>query len=190
MQQPIVGPGLCECGCGQKTNLAAVTDRSRGSVKGEPTRFAHGHSRNNGPVEFWRRINTITLTARGCLEWPGPFHPSGYGAWGSKKVHQIMFEHAHGPIPIGHGVLHRCDNPPCCNPAHLFSGTQADNMADMRIKGRGPRSTRRLTPDDVRAIRRRYAGGGISMRALATEYMISPTHARCIIRRLKWSESR
>src|SRR6185436_8652420 len=48
----------------------------------------------------------------------------------------IAWTEANGPIPNGMQVLHRCDNPPCVNPAHLFLGTQTDNMRDMTAKGR------------------------------------------------------
>lgn len=53
-----------------------------------------------------------------------------------RRVHQVAWILTNGPIPPGMGVLHRCDNQPCCNPSHLFIGTQADNVADMVAKGR------------------------------------------------------
>jgi hypothetical protein len=52
------------------------------------------------------------------------------------RSHRAAWKLTHGPIPDGLQVLHRCDNPPCCNPAHLFLGTQQDNIADMHKKGR------------------------------------------------------
>jgi hypothetical protein len=52
------------------------------------------------------------------------------------KAHRVAWTLANGPIPAGMHVLHTCDNPPCCNPGHLWLGTQADNMADMARKGR------------------------------------------------------
>lgn len=70
------------------------------------------------------------------------------------RAHRVMREHFSGPVPAGLFVLHRCDVPRCCNPAHLWVGTHADNMADRNAKGRA-RGGRRgvLSPDEVREIR-------------------------------------
>ncbi len=80
-------------------------------------------------------------------------------------AHRAAWIEANGPIPEGMNVLHHCDNPPCVNVEHLFLGTAADNTQDMIAKGRrvaasGERHSRaRLTDDDIREIRRRYAEG-------------------------------
>lgn len=73
-------------------------------------------------------------------------------------AHRLAWEDAHGPIPAGMKVLHHCDNPPCSNVDHLFLGTQADNMADMKAKGRG-NGPRKLTAEQVAEARARVAAG-------------------------------
>ena len=76
----------------------------------------------------------------GCLEWQPPVDKDGYGhicVYGKVVgVHRLAWELAYGPISGGLHVLHHCDNPPCCEPTHLFLGTQADNNADRNMKGR------------------------------------------------------
>ena len=82
-----------------------------------------------------------------------------------------------GPIPDGQFVCHRCDNPPCINPKHLFLGTPHDNSADMAAKHRSAngewKRTHKLTDDQVAEIRSRYAEGGVTQRQLAEEFGVS-----------------
>ncbi len=88
----------------------------------------------------------LRVMPNGCWEWQGAT-TRGYGEIrvgsmtdGSRrmvKVHRVVWGAVFGPIPEGLHVLHSCDNPPCANPAHLFLGTNADNVADKVAKGRG-----------------------------------------------------
>lgn len=96
------------------------------------------------------RPNPVT----GCWEWMAAKHKYGYGeirdgksgARASRKAYELW----NGPIPEGRCVLHRCDNPPCCNPDHLFIGTHQDNMRDASMKGR---LQKKLSPEQVASIR-------------------------------------
>jgi len=88
-----------------------------------------------------------------CQEWTGRRNRDGYGIQGHKLAHRVAWETAHGPIPDGLCVLHRCDNPPCVDVEHLFLGTRADNAADRNAKGRSSRHNAKLTAQQVREIR-------------------------------------
>lgn len=116
-----------------------------------------------------------------CWPWSGHRDDDGYGTIRYQnrqiKTHRLSWELTYGPIPGGLCVLHRCDNPPCCNPYHLFLGTNADNMADKTAKGRQSRGVRSgrtaLTDDLVAKILDRLASGG-SQREVAQEFGVSP----------------
>jgi hypothetical protein len=106
-------------------------------------------------------------------------------------AHHLAWETFVGPIPEGHAVLHKCDTSSCCNPEHLFTGTQKDNMRDMIEKGRranfqGSRhGMAKLDEKAVGEIRRRRAAGE-STRALAVEYGVNPRHLRDVIAGRLW----
>ena len=80
------------------------------------------------------RSKLVLDPGSGCQLWNGT-ETDRYGLL-AIRAHRLAWELANGPIPAGLNVLHRCDNSHCCNPDHLFVGTQADNMDDMRRKGR------------------------------------------------------
>lgn len=140
------------------------------------SRVAHGE-----PDECWE------WTAG---RWPGQEYGriKFYGR--DERAHRIAWELEHGPIPEGMFVCHRCDNPPCCNPAHLFLGTPADNMADMARKGRSLHSHRnprsRLTADQVDEVRRLYAAGTITQAVLGKQFGVSQPAISAVVRQQVW----
>lgn len=106
-----------------------------------------------------------------CWPFLGQKSQDGYGAFNCRLpgesrsmphiASRLMYMVLNGPIPSGQNVCHSCDNPSCCNPGHLWLGSQSDNMVDMSQKGRGRKTglngsahpMSKLTADDVRAIR-------------------------------------
>lgn len=128
----------------------------------------------------------------GCWVWTAYVNPNGYGTlfWEGKKhfAHRISWEAVHGPISPGMFVCHTCDNRRCVNPNHLWLGTQADNVADMVVKGRrqmakGEESGRAvLSENDVRAIRRSKE----NQKTLAAVYGVGKNTIHCIVRGKSW----
>ncbi len=122
---------------------------------------------------FWARINKNGRVVRPelgqCWEWTGYCGERGYGQFHLTHerpvgAHVFSLELESGtPVPDGMQVNHKCDNPPCCNPAHLFIGTQLDNMRDKVAKNRQARGEDHgssiLNKDMVHIIRTRHASG-------------------------------
>ena len=114
-----------------------------------------------------------------CWNWLGYINYNGYGQFLFEDKQQlaprVMYQIVFGPIPIGLCILHRCDNPACVNPWHLFLGTYKDNMKDCVSKGRhisggGPKT---ILLELVTEIRDRHLYGYATQRKLAKEYGVS-----------------
>lgn len=139
-------------------------------------------------------------TPSGCIEWSGARNQSGYGKYQqngkTRPAHRVAWEvHNRRSIPVGMQVCHRCDNPPCINPEHLFVGTGADNARDCVAKGRkfhtiGERhGMAKLTDSDIRVIRSRL-NKGASYPTIAGEFAISTTTVWRIANDHSWSHVR
>ncbi len=127
-----------------------------------------------------------------CWPWTGPMHRA-YGVITDDHLrqvlaHRVSYERVHGPVPKGLNVCHRCDNPPCVNPAHLFVGTAADNTADMVHKDRQAKGsavgTSKLTEADVPAIR--ALRHKMTNKAIAVKFGISRALVHCVMARKYW----
>lgn len=94
---------------------------------------------------FWNKVDR----SGDCWTWQGSRDRKGYGRVSVNQrpvlAHRFSWTLSHGPIPDGLCVLHKCDNPPCVNPEHLFLGTIADNNRDMVAKGRHARYGSKFT---------------------------------------------
>ena len=132
------------------------------------------------------RANTIPEPNSGCLLWEGgiqhvpvskkPRHGfiQYYGGIRLRgkmaKVHRVMYEAAHGPIPEGGQILHRCDVRLCCNPDHLFLGTNEDNHADKAAKDRGRKRLTHAKAKEIRAM----AASGVRLTRIAAQFSVHP----------------
>ncbi len=142
--------------------------------------------------KFWANIDQST-GEDACHPWKGPgFHPFGYGRTSVVRreisTHRRAYELAVGPIPARLDVLHRCDNPACCNPKHLFVGTKRDNNFDMRAKGREAKGwrcgkNRILGDDQVREIRRLCRYSNLSSRGVGRLFGLNHSAAGEILAR-------
>lgn len=140
---------------------------------------------------FWAQVDK--QGPDDCWPWTGCLS-NGYGLLyvndKSCRVHRYSYELVHGPIPDGLFACHTCDNPSCCNPAHIFLGTTGDNTRDAARKKRMPygetHHNAKLTETDVRQIRSEYADGLVSYSVLAARYDVSKQLIYRVIRRKAW----
>jgi hypothetical protein len=151
---------------------------------------------------FERRKNNISVcSTTGCWLWSGLLNNKGYGkVWHDGKMrqtHRIAFEEANGEGNAdGLLVRHTCDVRACVNPAHLLSGTAADNSRDMVERGRHraiallgeTNPSAKLTADDAVAIRAAYVPRkpGFSQHALARHYGVGQSTIGRILRNKNW----
>lgn len=176
---------------------------------GEPL----GNERLPSPTQFQKQppldrfwANVARGADSDCWEWSGARIRNGYGRfWTGEremKAHRYSYELHVGPIPDGLLVCHSCDNPPCVNPAHLWVGTNDDNMADKKAKGRNPtgdangsrrfiermprgerHSAATITNRQASEIIAAYEAGGVTQTQLAARYGASQSTVGNIVNR-------
>jgi hypothetical protein len=150
----------------------------------------------NSPESFWSHVVKSDDPAE-CWPWTGAFFNDGYGTfklnyrqWRAPRLAYVL---THPEFDQSLCVLHRCDNPACCNPAHLFAGTKGDNNTDRKRKRRsnplrGQRhQNSKLKDADVLAIRRLYSSGDFSQSRLGRMFNVSQTVISEVIRRETWT---
>lgn len=139
--------------------------------------------------------------ATGCWEWTARLSRDGYGKFQvprdgggqrTTRAHRYAYEQWVGPIPTGLLVCHRCDNPICVNPEHLFIGTGSDNKQDEISKGRNnpPRGTRNpravLDEATVRRIRQMYVPRRMSYRKIGKLLSVNEGTVKNVIQGTNW----
>ena len=144
-------------------------------------------------IRFWKHVEKT----EGCWNWTGYLWRNGYGRFmkstkePNQAAHRYAWELAHGAIPPGISVLHKCDNPRCVNVSHLFLGTQADNIHDKLQKGRQPRGEahyqHKLRDADIVAIRQAYATGRYTQTEIGRIYGVSGPTVHYIVQHKIWT---
>lgn len=143
-------------------------------------------------MRFWGRIKITD----GCWLWQGAVNTTGYGManWsdGEKNIvaHRLAYRMLVGEVPEGMRVCHTCDTPRCCNPAHMFLGTQKDNAADCKAKGRntgGRKDPHAAVNEQVVREMRRLKAEGTKTIDLARRFGVSPSAVSAILTRRTWS---
>lgn len=127
----------------------------------------------------------------GCWEWPGFRDKNGYGRANfngkTTVAHRAVYQLTGGVIPEGMNLCHRCDNPPCCRPDHMFIGTQKDNCQDAKAKARHSHGERngsaKLSEEAVREIR----SSGLTQWGLADKFGVTQSAIWAVIHRRAWA---
>ncbi len=128
-----------------------------------------------------------------CVEWPRPLNRFGYGRVRMNgkvvRVHRASYKLKKGPIPKGKLVCHKCDNPPCIRPEHLFLGTKLDNNRDCIAKARNTHGIKhpmaKLTESDIPVIRDLKAQG-FTLSQIAQRFNVCASMIGYITRRKNW----
>ncbi len=152
--------GLCECGCGETTNILSKDAYRKGQLiarKGEHRRFVVGHGSRVRDIDPALRVdqNIEKDESSGCWNWTASRDTNGYGHLRSRsatlQAHRVMWEIHRGPIPAGLEVDHLCRNRACVNPDHLEPVTPAENKrrAGRRLRTGACHRGHAMTPENT-----------------------------------------
>jgi len=185
----------CLCDCGNRKiilqySLVSGNTKSCGCLSKEKAKEHCSKLNFVEDVEKYIRDRIIVNKENNCWEWTGSISTKGYPQSGLSRYSKVASRTSYmvfiGKIPKGILVCHKCDNPKCVNPDHLFLGTQQDNMNDMVEKGRSLRGEKhpktKLNESDVRRIRKSRYKPCI----LARKYKVSQSAIRHIQDRRTW----
>ncbi len=145
---------------------------------------------------FWKKVDK----SGDCWLWTASKNIHGYGKFNingkMKSSHRVSCEIENGPIADGLCCLHKCDNPRCVRPSHLFIGTYADNMADMSEKGRCNKTDKargekqgnaKLDEKSVLEIRSLHKSGAYTQQKISEIYLVSPSRISEIVNKISWA---
>ena len=139
-------------------------------------------------MRFWAKVKKSEPEQ--CWEWLSVLTHDGYGRmWFGGRfegAHRLSWIFTHGTIQSGMQVCHKCDNPSCVNPSHLFLGTGEDNMMDCVHKGRRTKSSAKLTSEQIEEIRNKYQNKEKGSWLLGREYGVSKTQILRIVKHICW----
>lgn len=184
---------LCRCDCGIEKIIKTGSITSGGTVS---CGCKNSINRVNYNEDALKKIkSSVSISPSGCWEWQKSRHRQGYGNFPYKRkvylAHRISWILHKGPISDDILVLHKCDNPPCCNPEHLFLGTDKSNAEDRVKKGRcnhpfgSDQWCAKLTPEIVREIRRMHMAGK-SIATLCDKFSVHRATIYCLLKRITW----
>jgi hypothetical protein len=184
---------LCICtNCGKEFTLPTwrITQKKQ-KIKLFCSSDCHNQFRRNKQIiykqsvdeRFWSHVQK----SDGCWIWTGCKNKEGYGLFcehqKQRKAYRVAYELTYGAIPSGKIICHKCNNPPCVRPDHLYAGTHLDNGRDMANAGT---FVHKLTPEKVIEIRKLYAEGKQSLSMLSKQFGVNVSAIHAVIQRRHW----
>lgn len=172
-----IPPGLCQCGCGERTTLVTESNSRLGRFKGQPNRYVAGHKGRRSEYRYEVEDRGFSTP---CWVWKGSIDKRGYGRLRYKgeqhKTHRFFYEYEFGSIPEGLELDHLCRVKACCRPDHLEAVTHLENVR----RGAKPK----LNAEKARQIK----ASSESLSVLAKRYDVDKSTINNVRRGVCWAD--